>query len=245
MRRFAFLLVALLLLPALLSGCFNLRQKLTLNKDLSGSLTIGVGFGLDTIVGATAMAEQQENPEAPPRSDEEIKASVLANVDQGLAPDGSSLSDGDRTMPEGLTLLGNKLSRQGEELEFTVEIGFDHVDRLDAIRGQEGMAQDAGQFLGALLVTPKGRKVTLAGSPLALGELTSGEDQESMQMAMMMMGDSKFSFELVTPLKVKKSNGSKTESGSQRWDWSIQEVLDAQKSGVDVVLAGAKPPKKR
>jgi|GEM_PF-3731284 len=247
MRRLLPLLIALLLLPAVLSGCFHLKQKLILNADLSGELHLTIAFPLDMVIEATAMAEGMEDPEAPARDREIIAAEVRANIEAGKAPDGTpneSVDAGD--LPDGMTLLGQDFGLVGDNTELTIRLGFDHIDRL--LEARELPIDDGkslGELVGPITVTQKGRKLTLSGQPLQMGELTSGSmNKEEADMAAAMFGDGSFTFELQTPMKVTKAGSGTVDGDTVRWTYDIAGLLDPANRDIAVSMVGAKPAKK-
>ncbi len=225
----ALLVVVLLFLP----GCIKVKQKLTLNKDLSGQVELQYTMDFKSVAKATVQIQREMTGDETPVTDAEIDA-AMAGLKAEMEGDlkGEDGAEPERpfpeleNLPEGIKILKEELRIEPEQLVGQVVLSFDHVSRLTELRtqldGQDGEDKQLAGVLGTFEVEQKGRLVTVTGVPFESMH-DPMMDAETRDMVTSLVKDMEFVFELVTPMKVKMSDADKKKG--KLWTWGVEEML--------------------
>lgn len=140
-----------------LTGCFDIEQTLTLEKNMSGKAGFAMKFDMKPMVAFMAgMKRGMEGKEGPPTAEEiaEVEKEMLASSkSQTKVPSKEEMA---KNLPKGVTLLNSKIQEEGLKFGVDMLFGFDHVSKLKDIdlKAPEAKADAADPGPGG---PPRGR----------------------------------------------------------------------------------------
>lgn len=225
--RFLQLTIAVLVITVL-TGCFEVRERLRIEPDESGTYTLMIGIDMSGMLDL-----------AGPPGSEERKAAVANMADGPSEP----LDAGD-DLPEGITFAGGGTRMDGEKLVVEASFGFADLEALQKpTRVLDHMGSgDTGPLSSAkdgeprpllrVPMTRKGKKIHIQGElydgpPDDLPETPAEGEEVPPEMAGMveMMNSIQFVFEVETVKhKVKKHDADEVDGKVLRWKHGIQDL---------------------
>jgi hypothetical protein len=137
MRKVATLL-ALVCASSLATGCFDIEQTLTLDKNLASKAGFKMGVDMEPMVEFMAqMARGMSGQEGPPTAAdiEKAKKDFLAKKktkDDTPSPE-QIRADAKKQLPKGVELLDASVKDEGMKMGVNLLFGFDNVDRKSVV----------------------------------------------------------------------------------------------------------------
>jgi hypothetical protein len=121
------------------TGCFDIEQSLTLNKDLSGKAGFKMGVDMEPMVLFMAqMARGMEGKEGEPSAAEIEKAKKDFLTKKKTKDDTPSpeqiKADAKKQLPKGVELLDASVKDEGLKIGVNLLFGFDNVNKLSQIK---------------------------------------------------------------------------------------------------------------
>ena len=206
---------------AVLTGCFEFKERLTLAKDNSGRYGLSVGVDLAPAIDMLSFG-----------GDRKTTLDGLMNSTEDLQ---DAVQEPEQ-IASGLTWIGGNAGVEGEVLVLGMELGFDALDAL-----AQPMSPDATSSVLRVPVTTKKKLITFEG-PLYGGladALESAEDD--LGVLKMLSGGARFVFEIDAPYhKVKQHDADERDGSILRWSHTLDEMATGT---VSATLKGAKPRK--
>lgn len=205
-----------------LTGCFEFKERVTLNKKNAGVYALSIGMDLAPVVDMLSLGGDRD--------------ATLGNVLDGTKDLQEVVAEPEQLAP-GLTWLGGNAGLEGEMLVMGMEVGFYSLDAL-----RQPLSADATAPVLRVPVTSKGKTLTFEG-PLYAGLADAMDSSsEEMQMIKMAAGSMTFVFEIDAPNhKVKKHDADSHEGTVLRWSHTLDEFQAG--APITATLKAGKPAK--
>ena len=230
-----------------LTGCFDIEQTLTLEKNMSGKAGYAMKFDMKPMVAFMAgMKRQMEGKEGPPTAEEiaAVEKDMLASSKaQRKIPSKEEIA---KDLPKGITLLHSKMQEDGLAFGMDMLFGFDHVSKLkdiDLKKPEEAQAQPqeapvpAGTGgaepspmdspFGGLQFKDEG-DTFLVTSPTSnpLAEQTEQASQmemspEEKKQVEDMLGKLRVAFKITAPFQVVEHNAHRKDGNTLVWEFDL------------------------
>lgn len=226
----------------LLTGCFDIEQTLTLEKDMSGKAGFTMKVDMEPMVGfMTRMQRSMQGKEGEPTAAELAEARKQFLAQRKDDPKGNfeqSKAELQNKLPKGVTLLDS--SFKDEELKFAANFlfGFDHIDKLRQIEFPKSGNEQAGPGgdnpvespFGGLQVVDEGATF-LVTSPTQnpVAEQTEQASQmelspeDKKQMEEMFKG-LRVAFKITSPFEVVEHNAHRKQGNTLVWEYDIKKL---------------------
>ncbi len=196
MRKFVTVLSLVCALFAL-TGCFDIEQSLTLNKDLSGKAGFKMGVDMEPMMMFMLnMSRGMSGKEGPPTAAEiaEARKDFLAKKkEKNDTPDPAQIkADAKKELPKGVELLDASVKDEGMKIGVNLLFGFDDVNKLSQIKmkskkGGEGEPEEgeggpgpknpAESPFSDLIVKDEGKTILVTSKPMNPAEEITGEKE--------------------------------------------------------------------
>jgi hypothetical protein len=240
----------------LLSGCLQVEQTLTLERDLSGKAGFALNLDMESLVPIMAtMKKSMEGKGTLPTEAElaEARKEILGSQKSNLRDIEKEKQEFARQLPPGVTLLDAKMKEDGLKFAANVLVGFDKASKLSQIRFTKTDAQpDApgnnpvdSPFAG-LTVVDDGKTVlvtTPVTNPLADQEQKAAQAQLDAALTgliQQMFQGLRIVVKITSPLEVVEHNAHRREGATLVWDYDFTNIqkmnADQLKSGVRVTF---------
>jgi hypothetical protein len=228
------------LAAAVLAGCFDIEQSMSLQKDLSGTAGFSMTVNFETMV-VMMLRMQREmggaKGEPTPAEIDKAKQDFLASKKEKDSQKdfASKKVEFEKSLPPGVTLLDAGVDDQGLKMRIHCNFRFDDVAKLGKIQFTHEKDQGGGpknpydQPFAGLKVVDEGKTVLLTSA--AIDPLK--EQQESkqgggpemtpemkQQMAEAFKG-LRIAFKLDTPMEVVESNATRRDSHTLYWEYDL------------------------
>ena len=252
MHRFV-VAAAIGLFSIVTSGCLEIEQTLTLERDLSGKAGFSLNLDMEPIVPLMAtMKKSMEGGGAP------TAAELAAARKEMLGSQKSNIGDFEKDkkefqskLPPGLTLLDANAKEDGLKMAASFLIGFDQVAKLKQIempksgdRSGAGGQSPVDSPFGGLDVVTEGNSVLVTSAvanPVADQQKQAEQmpvDKAGLAMMEQMFKGVRVAFKITSPLEVVEHNAHRREGSTLVWDYnlaSLQKLSAEQlKQGVRV-----------
>lgn len=224
----------------LLTGCFDIEQTLTLEKNMSGKAGYAMKFDLKPMVSFMAgMKRAMEGKEGPPTKEEiaAVEQEMLASSKkQTKMPTKEEIA---KKLPKGITLLDSKVQEDGLKFGMNMLFGFDHVSKLKDIdlKSAEAQQQEAGPGpqgenpmdspFGGLQFKDEG-DTFLVTSPAQNPVAEQSEQASQMEMSPEekkqveeMLGNLRVAFKITAPFQVVEHNAHRKEGNTLVWEYDL------------------------
>jgi hypothetical protein len=223
---------------AVLVGCFDIEQSVSLRRDLSGRAGVNMTIDLEPMV--VVMAAMQHGmsgkPGDPtPAEIDEVRRSFLekrkgedpAKQRQEQAEQKAKL---EKSLPPGVRLLSSSFDDQGTKLVAHFEFEYDDVRKLSQLKlpeksgqGQPGQNPFADPF-ASLKVVDEGPTLLVTmggGDPAARLQQQTQKDAANPEMAKAFEGafkNARLAFKLDSPFEVVETNATRREGRTLYWE---------------------------
>jgi len=227
-----------LCLPAL-TGCFDVEQAMTLQKDLSGKAAFSMTVNMEPMVlfmvrMQREMAGQKGEPTA--AEIEKAKQDFLASKTSTKEDPEKQKADVEKNLPPGVKLLESSLKDEGLKMSVHLVFGFDHISKLAQIQlskkdsEQPGAKNPFDQPFSGLQVKDEGKTLLLtteAVNPAAeQKEQASGMDlspEMKKQMEDAFKG-LRVAYKIDAPFEVVESNATRKEGRTLIWEYDLKTM---------------------
>jgi len=182
----------------MLTGCFDIEQSLTLNKDLSGKAGFKMGVDMEPMVMFMAqMSRSMEGKEGDPTPAEIAAAKkdfLTKKKEKNDTPSPEQIkADAKKELPKGVELLDASVKDDGLKIGVNLLFGFDNVNKLAEIKlkskkpGEKGEEMEEGgpgpknpaeSPFSDLLVKDEGSTILITSKPMNPAADITGEGGE-------------------------------------------------------------------
>ena len=221
----------------LLGGCFDIHQKIQLEKDLSGQATMTVTIDAEPFAAIMAgMKKQMSGGQGEPTAEEieAVRKEMMEkqkeeNSEEKLAADRKRIED---SLPEGVTLVDLQAKSEGLEVEMTITFAFDHVSKLSQIQVPKenagpGEMDPLSNPFAQLRFAAEGETFVLYYEPS-----NPAEEQEKQAEQMEGVGEAvenamqnmKYRFEIAAPFEVVEQNATEVVEGTLVWTFGYEDL---------------------
>jgi len=237
------LLAAVLGFAALVStGCFDIEQTLSLERNLSGRAGFRMKVDLEGM--ALIMAQMQRSMSgkegAPTAAEIEAAKKEMLKEDKPMDP--AEFAKGrkelEAKLPKGVTLVDATFEEKGLTMLMNFVFGFDHPSKLAQITfpddksgggppGQGGSPVDSP--FGGLKVTDEGATILVTSPPQnpmadAMKDAPPTADPEMKKMIEGMFKDLRVAFKITSPLAIVEQNAHRKEGNTLIWEYTVKSL---------------------
>lgn len=241
MRRIALLIACLAAL--VLAGCFDVENKLTLNKDLSGKAGFAMKVDMEPMILMMArMQRQMAGQEGDPTPAElaEIKKGFKSTGSPNQAEVDADIAKFRKTLPQGVKLVENSFTEKDLGFDMRLGFDFDNVSKLGLIKlpaksGEDGQPapgpenpfdtpfggleiKDEGETL--LLTTKTVNPVAEAEEQAPMGEM----DPEMKKQVAEMFKGLRIAYRIEAPFEVVEHNATRKEGNTLVWEYNVENL---------------------
>jgi len=229
-----------LCLPAL-TGCFDVEQAMTLQKDLSGKAAFSMTVNMEPMVLFMArMQREMEGKTGEPTAAEidKAKKDFLASKTSTKEDPEQQKAEVEKNLPPGVKLLESSVKDDGLKMAVHLVFGFDHISKLGQIQLSKKDAE--GQPPGAknpfdepfsgLQVKDEGKTLLLtteAINPAAEQKQQTADMDLSPEMKKAMEDAFKglrVAFKIDAPFEVVESNATRKEGKTLIWEYDLKSM---------------------
>lgn len=227
---------------AVLSGCFDVEQTLTLERDLSGRAGFSMHVDMEPMVlfMVGMQREMAGQTGAPTQAEiDKVRTELLASSKKQTSGPPSK-EEIEKQLPPGVKLLDSSFEDQGTKLGARFLFGFDNVSKLSEIKlskkeGEEGRPGPATQNpadspFGALQVKNEGSTILVtseAMNPVADQKEQAAEMELSPEMKKQMEDAFKgvrVAFKIDAPFEVLEHNATRQEGRTLIWEYDMKSL---------------------
>jgi hypothetical protein len=228
-------------LPAL-TGCFDVEQAMTLQKDLSGKAAFSMTVNMEPMVlFMLNMQREMEGKKGAPTAAEieKAKQDFLASKTTKEEDSEKQKTEMEKSLPPGVKLLESSIKDEGLKMSVHLVFGFDHISKLAKIQLSSKEAEDQQQpgaknpfdqpFSG-LQVKDEGETLLLtteAINPAAeqkqetAGMNLSPEEKKQMEDA---FKDLRVAYKIEAPFEVLEDNATRKEGHTLIWEYNLKTM---------------------
>jgi hypothetical protein len=250
-------LPGLTLAAALLAGCFDVEQSLSLQKDLSGTagFTMTVNFEPMALMMLRMQREMAGTKGEPtPAEIAKAKQDFLASKKGQKSPaDDFAVEKAkfEKTLPPGVQLIDAGADDQGLKMRVHFKVRFDDAAKLAKLQlsspekqQEPGPKNPYDEPFAAMKVVDEGKTILVTSAlidPLKKQEEAqkgSGAPEMTPEMRQQMLEafqGFRLAFKLDTPLEVVESNATRREGHTLYWEYNL-ESLEKAPAGIRVRL---------
>jgi hypothetical protein len=231
-------LAALLLLASapFVTGCFDIEQTLTLERNLSGKAGFSMKVDMEPMVPFMAqMKRSMEGKEGPPTAAELAagRKEMLASSKTTTTGDfDKEKKEFEKSLPRGVTLLDASVKDDGLRMAVSMTFGFDQVSKLSAIKMQKkdgnaaGPATPADSPFDGLLVKDEGATILVTSKPQnpmaeAKEQAPSGDPAMEKQIMDLFKG-LRVAFKITAPFAIVEHNAHRKEGNTLIWEFNLE-----------------------
>ena len=228
------------------TGCFDIEQTLTLERNLSGRAGFRMKVDLEGM--AMVMAQMQRamsGKEGAPTA-AEIEAAKKEMMKEDKPMDPAEFAKGrkelEAKLPKGVTLVDATFEEKGLTMLMNFVFGFDHPSKLAQItfpdeKGGGGPGGGPGgpggnpvdSPFGGLKVTDEGATILVTSPPQnpmadAMKDAPPTADPEMKKMIEGMFKDLRVAFKITSPLAIVEQNAHRKEGNTLVWEYTLKSL---------------------
>lgn len=253
MRKVATLL-ALVCASSLATGCFDIEQTLTLDKNLSGKAGFRMGVDMEPMVEFMAQMARGMSGQEGPASAADIEAAKKDFLTKKKTKDETPTpeqirADAKKQLPKGVELLDASVQDEGLKMGVNLLFAFDNVEKLSQINikskkggdGEEaggdgpGPKNPAESPFDSLVVKDEGKTLLITSKPMnPASEVMGGEegekeggpepDAETKAMIEKAFKNFRIAFKITAPFEVLESNATRKEGSTLIWEFDLKSL---------------------
>ena len=245
---------ALALCLPFVSACFNVEQRLKLNKDLSGEVNLSMTMNMEPIALLVLgmqreMSGQKGDPT--PQEIEQAKKEILASGKTRRSQRFPPRALIEKNLPPGVKLLDTSITEEGMGMAGRFSLAFDNVSKLAQIRipAQEGGSpQDKDPLAhpfpfdikdeGSTLLLTMETKNPVGDQKAQTGDIELPPALQKQVEAV--FNGSRIAFMLETPLAILDHNATRVDGQTLYWEYepkALEKMTPQQRAqGVRVRL---------
>jgi hypothetical protein len=235
------LMLAAAAAAVVLTGCLDVEESVTLQRDLSGTATMRMTVDLEPMVLFMAAMQHSMSGKAGDPTPAEIEEARKGFLDKQHSEDRAKQEQEHaaqreqlvKSLPPGVRLLSSSLDEQGTKILARFQFGFDDVHKLAHLKlpdkggaGQPGQNPYQDPF-SSLQVVDEGRTllVTLSGGDpaarlqgQAAGKNPAAGNPEMTKAFEAAFKDARFAFRLDSPFEVVETNATRRDGRVLIWE---------------------------
>jgi hypothetical protein len=239
MRRMALVLTACLLLA--MTGCIQVEEAVTLEKDLSGTAAFNFSVDMEPFAAFAAQFKREmEGKEGKPTKEEIDAARKEMLSSQKGSVKMPTQEEIEKELPPGVKLLESKVVDQGLKFGGNVKLAFDHFDKLQQLdmkkkdagqtaepqpANEEGGSSKKQQPFGDLHLKDEGKTLLLTGrafNPTADTPAPPMDDAgPEVEAALKKM---KIVTRITSPFEVIEHNATRKEGKTLIWEYNYETL---------------------
>lgn len=239
-----------LLSVVLLTGCFEIDQTITLQKDLSGTADFHLGVDLEPMVLVMAQfAREMEGKKGPVTEAElakaraDFKKDAKKNEGENKQP---SLEEMQASLPEGVKLLDFKAVEKEFGIATDFKFGFDRLNRLVGVKlpSKEGGDPTKKNIIDSpfegLELIEKGDTITIRTKPINPAETVKEEakdapkpDADTEKMMKDAFKKLRVSYRINAPFTIVSHNAMRREGNTLVWEYTMETFEELSKKPAD------------
>jgi hypothetical protein len=247
--RSTFLAMTLLVPAFLLTGCFDIEQSLTLNKDLSGKAGFRMGIDFEPMVMIMLqMQRSMEGKKGAPTA-EEIAKAKKEFLEQQKSKDEKPEIDRkalEANLPAGVTLVDETVKQDGMKVLTNIVFGFSDPSKLSLINfpKKEGEQSNDKSVINkpfdGLEIKDEGKTILITSKPanpvsrVDEGVKKAGAGDDNKELDAMMkdaMKGLRVAVRIEAPFKVVESNATRKDGNALLWEYTLDSFEKMQKEG--------------
>jgi hypothetical protein len=234
-RKFAG--IAIVLSGFLVTGCFDIEQTLTLERDMSGKAGFTMKVDMEPMVlFMTQMQREMEGKTGAPSAAELDKArkDFLASGKTETTGDfEKDKKDLQNKLPKGVTLEDAKFTQDGLKMVANLLFGFDKVAKLSEIElpkkdAQGGPGNPIDTPFGGLQLVDDGKTVLITSpvsNPMSDSQNGPMPPDPDMQKQMMdLFKGLRVAFRITAPFDVLEQNATRKEGNTLIWEYDFTSL---------------------
>jgi hypothetical protein len=232
--------ITILCAVALCSGCFDIQQSLTINRDLSGTAGFNMKIDLEPMVFFMAKMEREMSGKTGDPTPEDL-AKARQEFASSKQSSGTDLDAEKKTLagslPPGVTLLDASMVEAGLGMQMNLAFGFDNLAKLADVKlpksgkGKAGAAPEPGNPVespfGGLKVQDEGATIFVTGppqNPVAGSKDQAPPDPETQKMVADMLKGLRVVFRISSPMEVVLHNAHKKVGDTLVWEYDLKAL---------------------
>ncbi len=239
--------VLLCLSAFLVTGCFDIQQTLTLERNMSGKAGFSMKVDMEPMVGFMAqMQREMAGKKGPPTEAELAEArKEFVNNSKGKAATDfeKEKKEIQATLPPGVTLLDASMVEDGLKIAAAVLFAFDDVKKLSAINLPDKKDQPVPNPMDSpfsdLKVTDDGKTVlitTPVENPMADSK-KPGEgpmDADTLKQMADLFKGLRVAYRITAPFEILEQNATRREGNTLIWEYDVKALEKATPTGIRV-----------
>ena len=246
MKRIAALVLGLSCF--VVTGCFDIEQTLTLEKNMSGKAGFSMKVNMEPMVTFMAQMQREMAGKSGQPSAEELAAARAEFLKESKSKSSAANFDKEKkeiqaSLPAGVTLLDATMVEDGLKIAANVLFGFDDVKKLASINLPDKKNQPMPNPMDApfsdLKVTDDGKTVlitTPVENPMADAK-KQGEgpvDPEMMKQMSQFFQGLRVAYRITAPFEILEHNATRREGNTLIWEYDMKTLEKSTPAGVRV-----------
>jgi hypothetical protein len=238
--------IVVLLSLVLLTGCFEIDQAITLDKNMSGTADFHLGVDLEPMVVVMAQfAREMEGKKGPVTEAELAKAreDFKKASSTKKSSDTLDVKDIEKELPEGVTLISHKMTERDFGMATDFKFGFDKLSRLVDVKLPSKGGGDPTQknvvdspFEGLELIEKDGT-ITIRTKPINPQELVQKEaadapklDKDTEKVIRDAFGKMRVTYRITAPFTIVSHNATRKQGNTLIWEYNMARFEELAKS---------------
>lgn len=231
----------------LVTGCFDIEQTLTLERNLSGKAGFSMKVDMEPMVYfMTQMQREMSGKKGPPTAAEldAAKKDVLKNGKTETTGDfEKDKKEMQAKLPKGITLLDAQMTDEGLKMGFNLLFGFDNMSKLALIsmpkkEAKPGEGPPGGGStpmdspFGGLKVVDDGKTILVTSdvkNPVndakAQAAPAAKPDPEMEKQMQEMFKGLRVAFKITAPFTVLEQNATRKEGNTLIWEYDLKSIV--------------------
>ena len=236
MKKFAAILVGFS--AFLMSGCFDIEQTLTLERDMSGKAGFSMKVDMEPMVVMMAAMQKSMSGKTGDPTPAEIAAARKDFTEKGTT---SSTGDFEKEkkelegkLPKGVKLLDATFKDEGLKVAAMLTFAFDNASKLSQIvlPKKEGAAAGPGDNpvdtpFEDLTLVDDGKTVLITSTiqnPMADETAQAPPDAEMQKQIASMFGTLRVAFKITAPFEILEQNATRKEGNTLIWEYDVKSL---------------------
>ncbi|HEX6898569.1 MAG TPA: hypothetical protein VF789_02605 [Thermoanaerobaculia bacterium] len=239
MRRMALVGTACLLL--VMTGCIEIEEVVTLEKDFSGTASLDFAMDMEPFAAFTAQFKREmEGKEGKPTQEEIdlVRQELLASQKGSMnMPTKEEIA---KDLPPGVKLLESKAIDEGLKFGGNLKVAFDHFDKLQQLEVKQKTAGEAGEAesasakmgfpekpFGGLHFKDEGATLVMSGMGFAPpAEMSSAPSLDDLPPEVAAtLKKIKLVIKVTAPFEVVEHNATRKEDKTLIWEYDYDTLM--------------------
>lgn len=232
----------------LVTGCFDIEQTLTLERNMSGKAGFSMKVNLEPMVLFMAQMQREMGGKSGPPTAAELAEARKEFMKEAKSKSSSADFEKEKkqiqaSLPAGVTLLDATMAEDGLKIVANVLFGFDDAKKLALINLPDKKDQPVPNPMDApfsdLKVTDDGKTVLIT-TPVENPMADAKKPGESpLDPAMMkQMGDFfkglRVAYRITAPFEILEQNATRREGNTLIWEYDMQSLEKQTPTGIRV-----------